>query len=249
MHNSVLYKAKHNVIFIQRYLEISRNKLFLSISKNTAFHLFNIIPHSLGLPRWALVVKNPPDSAGDIKDMSSIPGSGRSPGGGHGKPLQYSCLETLMHRGAWWATVYSVTKSWTRLKWLSVHSCLMVLTWSWLLNNRVLYWKSSLIRKDFQQIYSWPSIFVVAHPRVKPTVDCVHIYDPQLVEILGCRIHIFRWPTVVHGHSQILICSLGPESSMDTKFSSVTQFCPTLCDSMDSTMPGFPVHHQIPEPT
>ena len=75
----------HNVIFIQRYLEVSRNKLFLNISKNTVFHLFNIIPHSLGLLRWALVVKNPPNNAGDIKDMSLIPGSGRSPGGGRGE--------------------------------------------------------------------------------------------------------------------------------------------------------------------
>ena len=56
---------------------------------------------------WAsqvvLVVKNLPAKAGDIRDMGSIPGSGRSPGGGHGNPLQYSCLENSMDRGAWWA--------------------------------------------------------------------------------------------------------------------------------------------------
>ena len=46
-----------------------------------------------------LVVKNLPASAGDIKDMGSIPRLGRSPGGGHGNPLQYSCLENLMNRG------------------------------------------------------------------------------------------------------------------------------------------------------
>ena len=62
-----------------------------------------------------LVVKNPPDNAGDIKDLGSIPGSGRSPGGGHGNPLHYFCLENSMNRGAWWATVYMVTKSQTRL--------------------------------------------------------------------------------------------------------------------------------------
>ena len=65
---------------------------------------------------WAsqgeLVVKNPPANAGVIRDMSLTPGSGRSPGGGHGNPLQYSCLD----RGAWWATVQRVTQSWTRLK-------------------------------------------------------------------------------------------------------------------------------------
>ena len=48
----------------------------------------------------ALVVKNPPDNAGDIRDMGSTPGLGRSPGGGHGNPLQYSCLENPMKRGA-----------------------------------------------------------------------------------------------------------------------------------------------------
>ena len=47
--------------------------------------------------------------------MGSIPGSGRSPGGGHGNPLQYSCLENPMDRGAWRATVHGVAKSWTRL--------------------------------------------------------------------------------------------------------------------------------------
>ena len=51
----------------------------------------------------ALVVKNLPANAGDIRDVGSIPGSGRSFGGGHDKPLQYSCLENLMNRGAWWA--------------------------------------------------------------------------------------------------------------------------------------------------
>ena len=58
-----------------------------------------------------LVVKNPPANAGDIRDVGSIPGSGRSLGGGHGNPLQYSCLEKPMDTGAWWATVRRVTKS------------------------------------------------------------------------------------------------------------------------------------------
>ena len=67
--------------------------------------------------------RNLPADAGDIRDKSSIPGSGRSPGGGHGNPLQYSCLENPMDRGAWQATVHGVTKSWTRLKELSMHTC------------------------------------------------------------------------------------------------------------------------------
>ena len=63
----------------------------------------------------ALEVKNPPANAGDIRDVGSIPGMGRSPGGGHGNPLQYSCLENPMDKGACQATVHRVTKSWTRL--------------------------------------------------------------------------------------------------------------------------------------
>ena len=63
----------------------------------------------------ALVVKNLPTSAGDVRDVGLIPGSGRSPGGGHGDPLQYLCLENPMDRGAWWATAQAVGKSWTGL--------------------------------------------------------------------------------------------------------------------------------------
>ena len=61
----------------------------------------------------ALVVKNPPANAGDTGDADWIPASGRSPGIGNGNPLQYSCLENPMDRGAWWATVHGVTKSQT----------------------------------------------------------------------------------------------------------------------------------------
>ena len=62
----------------------------------------------------ALVVKNPPANAGDIRDPGSIPGMERSPGEEHGNPLQYSCLENPMDRGVW-TTVHVVAKSWTRL--------------------------------------------------------------------------------------------------------------------------------------
>ena len=65
--------------------------------------------------RVALVVKNPPANAGELRDTSSIPGSGRSPGGGHGNPLQYSCLENPMDRGAFQATVHGFSKSRTQL--------------------------------------------------------------------------------------------------------------------------------------
>ena len=62
------------------------------------------------------MLKNPPANAGDIRDTGLIPGRGRSPGGGHGNPVQYSCLENPMEREAWKAVVYGVAKSWTQLK-------------------------------------------------------------------------------------------------------------------------------------
>ena len=66
---------------------------------------------TLGASQVMLVVKNQPANAGGIKEMSSIPRLGRSPGAGHGNPLQYFCLENPMDRGAWWATVHGVTES------------------------------------------------------------------------------------------------------------------------------------------
>ena len=67
-------------------------------------------------------MKKSPANTGDIRDEGSIPGSIRSPGGGHDNSLQYSCLEDPMDRGAWWAMVHTVAKSWTQLKQLSIHA-------------------------------------------------------------------------------------------------------------------------------
>ena len=61
------------------------------------------------------MVKNLPTKEEDARDAGSILGLGRSPGGGHGNLLQYPCLKNPMDRGAWWATVHGVAKSWTRL--------------------------------------------------------------------------------------------------------------------------------------
>ena len=79
----------------------------------------------LGFPGGS-VVKNPPASSGDTGNTCSIPGSGRSPGEGHGNPLQYSCLENSVDRWAWLVTVHGVTKSWI---WqpLSMHAPFLVL--------------------------------------------------------------------------------------------------------------------------
>ena len=68
------------------------------------------------------MVENLPANAGDIRDAGLIPGSGRAPGGGHGNPLQCSCLENPRDRGAWGATVHGITKNQTGLKQLSKHT-------------------------------------------------------------------------------------------------------------------------------
>ena len=81
---------------------------------------FIIVPHfSRDFPGGS-VIKNLPANAGDSGDAVSIPGSGISPERGNGNPLQYSCLKNSMDRGAWWATVHGLTKSWTQL---SMHAC------------------------------------------------------------------------------------------------------------------------------
>ena len=76
-----------------------------------------------GSSQVALVVKNPPAVAGDMREAGLIPRSGRSPGGGQGNTLQYPCLQNPMEREAWWATIHAVAKSQTWLKQLS--TCLV----------------------------------------------------------------------------------------------------------------------------
>ena len=75
-----------------------------------------------GASQVAQVIKNLPANALDVRDASSIPGLGRSPGGGHSNQLQYSCLENPMDRGDWWAIVQRASQSWLRLKRLSTHT-------------------------------------------------------------------------------------------------------------------------------
>ena len=85
------------------------------------FSIFGVHPNHLGVSQVALVVKKLPANAGDVKDVGSILGSGRSHGDGNGNLLQYSCLKDPTDRGAWQATVLGVTQNWTQLKRLSMH--------------------------------------------------------------------------------------------------------------------------------
>ena len=67
------------------------------------------------------MVKNLPVNVGGARDVDLVPGLGRSPGGEHGNPLQYYCLENPLDRGAWWATVHRMAKSRTQQKQLNTH--------------------------------------------------------------------------------------------------------------------------------
>ena len=103
----------------------------------------------------ALVVKNPSANAGDIRDVGLVPGSGRSPGGGHSNPLQYFCLEHPMNRRAWRAIVHWVPQSQIRLKWLSTHAC-------WTLPSRKKTFLCSKAHPSFcVHPFLFPPFFVV----------------------------------------------------------------------------------------
>ena len=89
------------------YIKINCSLVFLIFGKALTMMYF-------GASQVVLMVKNPPANAGDIRNLGLIPGCGRSPGEGNGYPLQYSCLENTMDRGAWCAIVHWVTKSQTQ---------------------------------------------------------------------------------------------------------------------------------------
>ena len=117
-------------------------------------------------------------------------------GEGNGNPLQCSCLENPRDGGAWWAALYGVAQSWTRLKRLS---------------------SSSKMHYKFSSIYF----------RISVNKALSKILDLSALSIL----------TLI----QI------PASKMIDQIRSVAQSCPTLCDPMNRSMPGLPVHHQLPE--
>ena len=108
-HHSLTFKAYVDLLQGQKWHPVHTGGLWCS------FYFLIRFP-------WWLSSKEPTCNAEDAGDMGSIPGSGRSPGGGHGNLLQYSCLESSMDRGACWATVHGVAKSRTWLKWLSTHA-------------------------------------------------------------------------------------------------------------------------------
>ena len=87
----------------------------VGVARSSSWLYFEKSEKALPGGNVALVVKNPPADAGDVRDTGSIPGLGRSPGEGNGNPLQYSCLGNPVDKGAWQTTVHGVEKSWTQL--------------------------------------------------------------------------------------------------------------------------------------
>ena len=101
----------------------------------------------------ALVVKSLSANAADVRDAGSIPGSGRSPGGRHSNPLQYSCLENPMDRGAWQATAHGITQSWTRLKQFSKHTQRYTYT----------HWRYTYIYIYIYEYWIYTGIYIYIH--------------------------------------------------------------------------------------
>ena len=104
-----------------------------------------------------LVVKNPPANAGDVRDAGSIPGCRRTPGGGPGNPLQYSCLENPTDRRDWWTTVYRVTERQTRLRRLSMHALLLQTQSRSASNWRSRFREAAQLESSCQYLLHWSS--------------------------------------------------------------------------------------------
>ena len=124
----------------------------------------------------ALTVKNLPAKAGDIKEVGLIPGSGRSPGGRHSNPFQYSCLKNPMDRGTWWATVHRITKSWTRLKRLNMH-ILIVITF-----------RHYQLSSDYSQ---W-GFCTLTSPNSPPSLSTGIWFNNQISTLWLCKFHLLQ---------------------------------------------------------
>ena len=117
--------SKHKIIFLHRYIYRVCVCVCVCVCTQLLSPVWLFVTHGVVAHRASQVVlllKYLLANAGDIWDIGLIPRSGRSPGEENSKPLQYSCLETPMDRGAWRAIVHSIAKSQTRVKWLSVQA-------------------------------------------------------------------------------------------------------------------------------
>ena len=128
------------------------------------------------------MVKNLQANAGDARDVGLIPGLGRSPGGGNGNLLQYSCLENPMDRGGWWATVCGVSKSWTQGDWahtwlaghtnLKLHEgiCKSTLKWKFIGSDKVKGPPDLISHLPLLSLHVFPAVFLCV---------CEFVYVPK----------------------------------------------------------------------
>ena len=143
------------------------------------------------------MVKNLPANAGDIRDAGLIPGLGRSPGGGHGTPLQYSCLENPMDRGAWQATVRTVAKSQTRLKRLSSS---MILNIPWRMVYRVA-WIYLLLSFRMYLLFSY--LIIIESVKQNVWNSCTPLLDPWDLQWILSALHFQQMPYLFHRVNKI----------------------------------------------
>ena len=149
------------------------------------------------------------------------PWVGRSSGEGNGNPLQYSCLENPRDRETWQATNWGIAKS---QMWLNVHT-FQSGTWSLVpVGNR------KMNRRHHGHLFNQNRGYKARNGLggFESQTEGICVIKPRM----GRRTVLYKWLPLLHPAVQ---------------FSSVAQSCPTLCDPMDCSMPGFPVHHQLPE--
>ena len=146
----------------------------------------------------ALVVKNPPANAGDIKDLGSVSGLGLSPGGGRGNPFQYSCLEKPMDRGAWWATVHRVPGSWTWLKRFSPAQHSLQAT-SWPSSPHL----SSALTSLFTSMHGGLSLDSIIIPPSMSWSCLCHSAMPLFFSYSPNSVHLFRSQSMSYFHCEV----------------------------------------------
>ena len=160
-----LWHCKAQSLFIQMLNE----SLYVCVCVREG--LMSLTPRRAGERRWRFIRlwggfpggssgKEPACNSGATGDSGSIPGSGRSPGGGNGNPLWYSCLKSPMDRGAWWATGHGVAKSRTWPSDWADLSCFPTSGWIWI--TQVLGWGTPTLRILILQIWgeTWGSAFL-----------------------------------------------------------------------------------------
>ena len=157
-----------------------------------------------------LVIKNLPANAGDVRDTGSIPGWERSPGGGYGNPLQYSCLENPMDRGALQVTVRGVEKSWTWLKWLSTH----VLS------------HSDSSQLTFQ--HQWRRVLISPHP-LQPWFFVERLAMAILTGVRWYLIVVLIWISLIFSNIDIIYCDFFlKECECETSCNWLLNACPVF---------------------